>query len=145
MADSTHSEALMAAGAKRVARRAGLSKALAARLAGRDLFRIDFDKVVSKYIGETEKHLDRIFRAASDAGAVLIFDEADALFGKRSEVHDAHDRYANIEINYLIQQVEEHGGVAILTTNMKSALDPAFTRRLRFVVEFPRPTQEDRH
>jgi ATP-dependent 26S proteasome regulatory subunit len=109
-----------------------------------DLFRIDLAQVVSKYIGETEKNLDRIFRAAENAGAVLFFDEADALFGKRSEVRDAHDRYANLEIAYLLQKMEEHEGVAILATNLRQNLDDAFLRRLQFVVEFPFPDEEQR-
>ena len=94
---------------------------------------------MSKYIGETEKNLKRLFDAAEDSGAVLLFDEADALFGKRSEVKDSHDRYANIEIAYLLQRMEAYRGLAILTTNMKSALDRAFLRRIRFVVQFPFP------
>jgi len=100
--------------------------------------------VVSKYIGETEKNLRRLFDAAEDGGAILFFDEADALFGKRSEVKDSHDRYANIEINYLLQRIESFRGLAILATNMKSALDTAFTRRLRFIVNFPFPALADR-
>jgi SpoVK/Ycf46/Vps4 family AAA+-type ATPase len=99
---------------------------------------------VSKYIGETEKNLRRLFDAAENGGAILFFDEADALFGKRSEVKDSHDRYANIEINYLLQRMEAYGGLAILATNMKSALDQAFMRRLRFVVDFPFPTVVER-
>jgi SpoVK/Ycf46/Vps4 family AAA+-type ATPase len=95
--------------------------------------------VVSKYIGETEKNLRRLFDAAEDGGAILFFDEADALFGRRSEVKDSHDRYANIEINYLLQRMESYRGLAILATNMKSALDSAFMRRLRFIVNFPFP------
>jgi hypothetical protein len=104
-----------------------------------DLYRIDLSGVVSKYIGETEKNLRRVFDAAEAGGAILFFDEADALFGKRSEVRDSHDRYANIEINYLLQRMEDYRGVAVLATNMRSALDPGFLRRLRFVVEFPFP------
>jgi len=104
-----------------------------------DLYRIDLAGVVSKYIGETEKNLKRVFGAAEDGGAILFFDEADALFGKRSEVKDSHDRYANIEINYLLQRMESYRGLAVLATNMKSALDPAFMRRIRFVVNFPFP------
>jgi SpoVK/Ycf46/Vps4 family AAA+-type ATPase len=95
--------------------------------------------VVSKYIGETEKNLKRLFDAAESSGAVLLFDEADALFGKRSEVKDSHDRYANIEVAYLLQRVEAYRGLAVLTTNVKSALDRAFLRRIRFVVNFPFP------
>jgi hypothetical protein len=109
-----------------------------------DLFRIDLSAVVSKYIGETEKNLRRVFDAAEEGGAVLLFDEADALFGKRSEVKDSHDRYANVEISYLLQRVEAYRGLAILTTNMKEALDVAFLRRLRFVVQFPFPDQAHR-
>ncbi len=109
-----------------------------------DLYRIDLSAVVSKYIGETEKNLRRLFDEAERGGAVLFFDEADALFGKRSEVKDSHDRYANIEINYLLQRMESYGGLAILATNQKSALDPAFVRRLRFIVNFPFPTAVDR-
>jgi SpoVK/Ycf46/Vps4 family AAA+-type ATPase len=104
-----------------------------------DLYRIDLSGVVSKYIGETEKNLRRVFDAAEEGGAVLLFDEADALFGKRSEVKDSHDRYANIEVSYLLQRMEAYRGLAILTTNMKDALDPAFSRRIRFVVQFPFP------
>jgi hypothetical protein len=109
-----------------------------------NLYRIDLSAVVSKYIGETEKNLRRLFDAAEDGGAILFFDEADALFGKRSEVKDSHDRYANIEINYLLQRMEAYRGLAILATNMKSALDPAFLRRLRFVVNFPYPGLAER-
>jgi hypothetical protein len=109
-----------------------------------NLYRIDLAAVVSKYIGETEKNLRRLFDAAEDGGAILFFDEADALFGKRSEVKDSHDRYANIEINYLLQRMESYGGLAILATNMKSALDTAFLRRLRFVVNFAFPSVAER-
>jgi hypothetical protein len=104
-----------------------------------DLYRIDLASVVSKYIGETEKNLARLFDAAERSGAVLLFDEADALFGKRSEVKDSHDRYANIEVAYLLQRIEAYRGLAILTTNMQSALDRAFVRRIRFIVQFPFP------
>jgi hypothetical protein len=104
-----------------------------------DLYRIDLSQVVSKYIGETEKNLRQIFDAAESGGAILLFDEADALFGKRSEVNDSHDRYANIEISYLLQRMEEYRGLSVLTTNMKGALDTAFLRRIRFVVHFPFP------
>ena len=109
-----------------------------------DLYRIDLSGVVSKYIGETEKNLRRLFDAAEESGTILFFDEADAIFGKRSEVKDSHDRYANIEINYLLQRIEAYRGLAILTTNMKGALDPAFMRRLRFIVNFPVPGQAAR-
>ena len=109
-----------------------------------DLYRIDLSQVVSKYIGETEKNLRRVFDAAEEGGAILLFDEADALFGKRSEVKDSHDRYANIEVSYLLQRMEAYRGLAILTTNMKHALDTAFLRRLRFVVHFPFPDAAQR-
>jgi hypothetical protein len=109
-----------------------------------NLYRIDLSAVVSKYIGETEKNLRRLFDAAEDGAAILFFDEADALFGKRSEVKDSHDRYANIEINYLLQRMEAYRGLAILATNMRSALDPAFLRRLRFVVHFQFPGAAER-
>ena len=112
--------------------------------AGLDLYRIDLALTVSKYIGETEKNLRRLFDAAEASGAVLLFDEADALFGKRSEVKDSHDRYANIEVAYLLQRIESYRGLAILTTNLKSSLDNAFLRRLRFVVNFPFPDEAAR-
>lgn len=121
----------------------GTGKTMAAEVIANNLqlnlYRIDLSAVVSKYIGETEKNLRRLFDAAEDGGAMLFFDEADALFGKRSEVKDSHDRYANIEINYLLQRIESYRGLAILATNMKSALDQAFLRRLRFIIEFPFP------
>jgi SpoVK/Ycf46/Vps4 family AAA+-type ATPase len=104
-----------------------------------DLYRIDLSSVVSKYIGETEKNLRRVFDAADEGGVILFFDEADALFGRRSEVKDSHDRYANIETSYLLQRMEWYRGVAILATNMRGALDPAFMRRIRFVINFPFP------
>jgi hypothetical protein len=109
-----------------------------------DLYRIDLSQVVSKYIGETEKNLRRVFDAAEDGGAILLFDEADALFGKRSEIKDSHDRYANIEVSYLLQRMEAYRGLAILTTNMRSALDTAFLRRIRFIVQFPFPDKAQR-
>ena len=111
---------------------------------GLDLYRIDLSGVVSKYIGETEKNLRRLFDAAEQGGAMLFFDEADALFGKRSEVKDSHDRYANIEVNYLLQRMESYRGLAILATNLRSALDSAFTRRLRFIVPFALPSRSER-
>lgn len=109
-----------------------------------DLYAIDLAQIVSKYIGETEKNLDIIFDEAERAGAVLLFDEADALFGKRSAVSDAHDRYANIEVAYLLQRMQQFAGLAILTSNHPENIDPAFTRRLRFRVEFPKPSPADR-
>jgi hypothetical protein len=121
----------------------GTGKTLAAEvIAGRlelDLYRVDLSAIVSKYIGETEKNLRRIFESAEQGGAILLFDEADALFGKRSEVKDSHDRYANVEVSYLLQRMETYRGVAILTTNMKDTLDKAFLRRIQFVVSFPFP------
>jgi hypothetical protein len=104
-----------------------------------DLYLIDLSSVVDKYIGETEKNLRRLFDAAEEGGAILLFDEADALFGRRSEVKDSHDRYANIEVSYLLQRMESYRGLAILTTNLKTAMDPAFLRRIRFIVNFPFP------
>jgi hypothetical protein len=112
---------------------------------GLDLYRIELSGVVSKYIGETEKNLDKIFAAARSANAILFFDEADALFGKRSEVKDAHDRYANVEVAYLLQKLESHPGVVILATNLARNLDAAFSRRLHYVVEFPKPDEPQRH
>lgn len=109
-----------------------------------DLYQIDLAQVVSKYVGETEKNLDRIFAAATNANAILLFDEADTLFGKRTEIKDAHDRYANLEIGYLLQKMEAYAGMAILTTNLRSNLDDAFVRRLRFIVEFPLPSYQQR-
>ena len=109
-----------------------------------DLYRIDLSAVVSKYIGETEKNLKQVFDAAEEGGAVLLFDEADALFGKRSDVKDSHDRYANIEVSYLLQRIESYQGLAILTTNLKSTIDRAFQRRLRFTVNFPFPDATQR-
>jgi SpoVK/Ycf46/Vps4 family AAA+-type ATPase len=109
-----------------------------------DLYKIDLSQVVSKYIGETEKNLDKIFTEAETSNAILFFDEADALFGKRSEVKDAHDRYANIEIGYLLQKMEEYEGMTILATNLRKNMDEAFVRRLRFSVEFPFPDRDDR-
>ena len=126
----------------------GTGKTMAAEVIANDLkldlFRIDLSAVVNKYIGETEKNLRKLFDAAEDSGAILFFDEADALFGKRSEIKDSHDRYANIEINYLLQRMEGYRGLAILATNMKSALDKAFVRRLRFIVDFPFPDIAER-
>lgn len=119
------------------------AEAIACEL-GLDLYRVEVSAVVSKYIGETEKNLRRIFAAAEAAGAVLLFDEADTIFGKRSEVRDAHDRYANMEVGYLLQLTENFSGLAILTTNIDDALDEAFTRRLRFTIRFPLPGYEER-
>jgi hypothetical protein len=126
----------------------GTGKTMAAEILagelGLDLYKIDLSSVVSKYIGETEKNLERIFDEAESSNAILFFDEADALFGKRSEVKDAHDRYANIEISYLLQRMEAYDGVTILATNLRANLDEAFTRRLQFAVDFPFPDEEHR-
>jgi ATP-dependent 26S proteasome regulatory subunit len=126
----------------------GTGKTMAAEILaqelGLDLYKIDLSTVVSKYIGETEKNLERIFNEAERSNAILFFDEADALFGKRSEVRDSHDRYANIEISYLLQRMEAYDGVTILATNLRANLDEAFTRRLQFSVDFPFPEEEDR-
>jgi hypothetical protein len=126
----------------------GTGKTMAAEVIANELnlglYRIDLSSVVNKYIGETEKNLRRLFDAAEDGGAILFFDEADALFGKRSEVKDSHDRYANIEINYLLQRLESFSGLAILATNMKGGLDTAFLRRIRFIVEFRAHTSIER-
>ncbi len=126
----------------------GTGKTMAAQVVARDLgldlFRIDLATVVSKYIGETEKNLDRIFAAADGSNAVLLFDEADALFGKRSEVRDAHDRYANVEVAYLLQRIEGYAGAVILTTNLRQNIDAGFLRRLDLVVDFPFPEPHER-
>jgi hypothetical protein len=111
---------------------------------GLELYRIDLSSVVSKYIGDTEKNLERVFKAARRSNAILLFDEADALFGKRSEVKDAHDRYANLEVAYLLQRMEEHDGPVILATNLARNMDQAFARRLHFAIEFPRPDPTSR-
>ncbi len=126
----------------------GTGKTMAAEVIanelGLDLYKIDLSAVVSKYIGETEKNLNRVFTEAEHSNAILFFDEADALLGKRSEVRDAHDRYANIEIAYLLQKMEEYEGITILATNLRQNIDEAFTRRIRFIVEFPLPEEENR-
>ncbi|MGB3427590.1 MAG: ATP-binding protein [Burkholderiaceae bacterium] len=106
---------------------------------GRQIYRVDLSQIVSRYVGETEKNLDAVFRRAEEMDAVLLLDEADALLGKRSEVRDAHDRYASVEVAYLLQRLEEHKGPVILTTRLKDNIDPAFIRRLRYLVQFPRP------
>ncbi len=115
-----------------------------ARRLGIQILRLDLSRVVNKYIGETEKNIDRVFTDAQKSGAAVLIDEADALLGKRSEVKEAHDRYANIEVAYLLQRIEAYDGLAILTTNMRMNLDPAFLRRLRFIIEFPKPNVEAR-
>ncbi len=126
----------------------GTGKTMAAEIMANqlnlDMYKIDLSTVVSKYIGETEKNLNKIFKEAETSNAILFFDEADALFGKRSEVKDAHDRYANIEIGYLLQKMDEYEGTVILATNMRKNMDDAFVRRLHFTVEFPFPDENDR-
>jgi SpoVK/Ycf46/Vps4 family AAA+-type ATPase len=121
-----------------------MSAGIIARELSLDLYKIDLSTVVSKYIGETEKQLSQIFREARSSNAILFFDEADALFGKRSEVKDAHDRYANVEVAYLLQKMEEYEGIVILATNFRKNMDEAFTRRLHYVVDFPFPDAESR-
>ncbi len=106
---------------------------------GRDLMRVDLGRMVSRYIGETEKNLDRVFAMAAASGAVLFFDEADALFGKRSDVKDSHDRYANIEVSYLLQKLERYRGLVVVAASMRQNIDPALLRRLRHVVDIPWP------
>ncbi|MEF8841163.1 MAG: AAA family ATPase [Haloarculaceae archaeon] len=126
----------------------GTGKTMAAEViandAGLELYRVDLSSVVDKYVGETEKNLGRVFDAAADTDAVLLFDEADALFGKRSAVSDAHDRYANVEVNYLLQRIEAHDGPVVLTTNLKGNVDEAFLRRITVGIDFPRPGREAR-
>jgi SpoVK/Ycf46/Vps4 family AAA+-type ATPase len=126
----------------------GTGKTMAAEVIAAELgvalLKIDLSQIVSKYIGETEKNLRQLFDQATSANAILFFDEADALLGKRSDVKDAHDRYANTETAYLLQKMEEFAGIAILATNLRQNMDDAFTRRMRFIVEFPFPEDEDR-
>ncbi len=126
----------------------GTGKTMAAEVLGNelqlDVYRIDLSSVIDKYIGETEKNLKRIFDAAEGGGVILLFDEADALFGKRTEVKDSHDRHANVGVSYLLQRMEAYRGLAVLTTNLKNSLDQAFLRRLRFVIQFPFPDAEQR-
>jgi SpoVK/Ycf46/Vps4 family AAA+-type ATPase len=126
----------------------GTGKTMAASVMARelqlDLYKIDLSTVVSKYIGETEKNLSRIFDEADYSSAILFFDEADALFGKRSEVKDAHDRYANLEVAFLLQKIEQFSGLAVLGTNISRNIDAAFVRRMQHIVEFPFPDAEHR-
>ncbi len=126
----------------------GTGKTMAAEVIAQELqlelYKLDLSSVVSKYIGETEKNLSKIFQEATTSNAILFFDEADALFGKRTEVSDAHDRYANIETSYLLQKMEEYEGVVILASNLRENMDDAFTRRIRFIVDFPFPDDENR-
>ena len=126
----------------------GTGKTMAAEVLARemklDLYRIDLSAIVSKYIGETEKNLSRVFDAAEMGGVILLFDEADAIFGKRSEVKDSRDRHANMEVAYLLQRMEAYPGLSILTTNLKNSIDQAFLRRIRFIVQFPFPDANQR-
>ncbi len=126
----------------------GTGKTMAAEVLAQDLqvnlHRIDLSAVLTKYIGETEKNLRRLFEVADQGGSILFFDEADALFGRRSEVKDSHDRYASLDSGYLLQRMEAHTGLAILATTTKSNLDEGFLRRLRFVIDFPPPSADDR-
>lgn len=126
----------------------GTGKTMAAQIVanelGLDLYKINLANVVSKYIGETEKNLEKIFRAAEFSNAILLFDECDAIFGKRTEVSDSHDRYANIEVSFLLQKMEEYRGIVLLTTNLKKNIDEAFVRRIRFILEFPFPDKGSR-
>ena len=128
-------------GAVLLAGPSGAGKTLAAEglaaTIGRDLMRVDLGRVLSRFIGETEKNLDRLFAMAAASGAVLFFDEADALFGKRSDVKDSHDRYANVEVGYLLQKIESYRGLVILASNARHNIDPAFVRRLRHIVDLP--------
>ena len=121
----------------------GTGKTMSAEVMANDLglslYRVDLAAVVSKYIGETEKNLSKIFDDASASGAILFFDEADAMFGKRSEISDSHDRYANLEVSYLLQRMEEYDGIVILASNLRNNMDDAFIRRLHFAVDFPFP------
>jgi hypothetical protein len=121
-----------------------LSALILGRKTGRDVFRIDLSMVISKYIGETEKNLSQLFDRANDKEWILFFDEADALFGKRTNVRDAHDKYANQEVSYLLQRIENHNGLVILASNLKSNIDEAFTRRFQSVVYFPPPSPQER-
>ena len=121
-----------------------MAAGIVARELGLDLYKIELSGVVSKYIGETEKNLARVFDEAEATSAILFFDEADALFGKRSEVKDAHDRYANVETSYLLQRMEEYEGISILATNLRRNMDDAFVRRIAFVVQFPEPEEPER-
>jgi SpoVK/Ycf46/Vps4 family AAA+-type ATPase len=121
-----------------------LTASLLGKVTGRDVYYIDLSMVVSKYVGETEKNLEKIFRQAENKDWILFFDEADALFGKRTKVNDAHDRFANQEVSYLLQRVEDYTGVVILATNQRSNLDDAFNRRFQSIIHFPMPRQSER-
>ncbi len=122
-----------------------LTASLLGKMTGQDVYRIDLSMVVSKYIGETEKNIEKVFSKAEHRKWILFFDEADALFGKRTSINDAHDRFANQEVSYLLQRVEEYEGVAILASNLKSNIDEAFSRRFQSVIHFPMPEKNERH
>ena len=121
-----------------------LTASLLGRVTGKDAYRIDLSLVISKYIGETEKNLEKVFKQAEHKDWILFFDEADALFGQRTQITDAHDRFANQEVSYLLQRVEDYAGVVILASNMKSNLDEAFVRRFQTIIHFPMPKQRER-
>lgn len=127
----------------------GTGKTMAAEIMGNklsiDVYKIDLSTIISKYIGETEKNLDCVFRDGATANAIIFFDEADSIFGKRSEVRDSHDRYANVEISYLLQKIDDYDGIIIMATNLRKNMDEAFTRRMHFCVEFPIPGAADRY
>ena len=126
----------------------GTGKTLSAQVIagelGLELYRVDLSTIVSKYIGETEKNLERIFDEASSSNVILFFDEADSLFGKRSDVGDSHDRYANIEVGYLLQRIETYDGIVLMATNLGANLDEAFTRRIHFIIDYPFPDEDTR-
>jgi AAA+ superfamily predicted ATPase len=122
-----------------------LTATLLGKYTGKDVFRIDLSRVVSKYIGETEKNLSRLFDKAENKNWILFFDEADALFGKRTEIRDAHDKYANQEVAYLLQRIESYNGLVILATNQRSNIDEAFARRFQTIIHFPMPRPEERY
>jgi SpoVK/Ycf46/Vps4 family AAA+-type ATPase len=126
----------------------GTGKTMAAEIVANelhlDLYKIDLSSIVSKYIGETEKNIDQIFKEAEASNAILFFDEADAIFGKRSEIKDSHDRYSNIEVNYLLQKLEDHREIVILASNLAKNIDSAFVRRMQFWIEFPFPEEQNR-
>ena len=121
-----------------------LTATLLGKQTGKDVYRIDLSRVVSKYIGETEKNLSRLFDKAENKNWILFFDEADALFGKRTDIRDAHDKYANQEVSYLLQRIESYNGLVILASNQRANIDDAFVRRFQTIIHFPMPRQEER-
>ena len=122
-----------------------VTASLIGKQTGKDVFRIDLSRVISKYIGETEKNLSRLFDKAENKNWILFFDEAEALFGKRTEIHDAHDKYANQEVAYLLQRIESYNGLVILASNRRSNIDEAFARRFQTIIHFPMPRADERH